>query len=402
MPHVVNTAELIREGVLTEAQGAVIAARSRAAMVALAVNALLSAGILAAALGFVFWLADPFAVALVGALFLALGAAVLLRGRAEFAMLGNAAALIGAGMLGAGSAIEILDKMLPVPGGALLLLLGAGLGAAALAVLRRGPVSAGFVSGAVLLIGLGLHLMGLALWVDAAGAAGLVLPLASLYAAGLLVAAGLAIDLRLITALAIVPFAQMLNTGTAYWHAVYAFYSPEPTLSILQMGALLAVCLWVVARSGERLARHAGILAIMAFIVGNLCFLVGSLWGDVVGESWAGLGYEQFRTSEGDYDWEAAEAARRAYLDRALVIPRWVFATLWAGLLAAGALWAAHRGQRGLFNATLTFGAIHAYTQAFESFAQEPLAYVLGGLAAIPLAWGAWRLNARFEDRAAR
>jgi hypothetical protein len=401
MPHVVNTAQLIHEGVLTEAQGAVIAARSRAAMVALAVNTLLSAGILAAALGFVFWLADPFAVAVVGGLFLALGAVVLLRGRAEFAMLGNAAALIGAGMLGAGSAIEILDKMLPVPGGGLLLLLGAGLGAGALAVLRRGPAAAGFVSGSVLLIGLALHLTGLALWVDAAGSAGLVLPLASLYAAGLLVAAGVAVDVRLVTAMAIVPFAQMLNTGTAYWHAVYAFYSPEPMLSILQMGALLAACLWVAARFGDRIARHAGMLAIMAFVVGNLCFLVGSLWGDVIGESWARVSYDHFRTPEGAYDWEAAEAARSAYMERALVIPRWVFAILWAGLLAAGAFWSAHRGQRGLFNATLTFGAIHAYTQAFESFAQEPLAYVIGGLAAIPLAWGAWRLNARFDARAA-
>jgi hypothetical protein len=401
MPHVVNTAELIREGVLTEVQGAIIAARSRRAMVALAVNALLSAGILAAALGFVFWLADPFAVALVGALFLAVGAAVLLRGRAEFAMLGNAAALIGAGMLGAGSAIEIVDKLPRVPGGGLLLLLGAGLGAGALKVLRSGPVAAHFVSGSVLLIGLALHLTGLALWVDAAASLPAVMPLASLYAAGLLVAAGLATDLRLVTALAIVPFAQVLNTGTAYWHAVYAFYSPEPTLSILQMGALVAACLWVVARSGERIARHAGILAIMAFVVANLCFLVGSLWGDVIGESWARAGYEDFRTADGAYDWEAFEAARQAYVERALSIPRVVFAVIWAGLLAAGALWAAHRGHRGLFNATLTFGAIHGYTQAFESFAQEPLAYVLGGLAAIPLAWGAWRLNARFDDRAA-
>ncbi|MFN3823329.1 MAG: hypothetical protein ACK4RN_05065 [Pseudorhodobacter sp.] len=398
MPHVVNTAQLIREGVLTEAQGAVIAARSRSAMIALAVNSLLSAGILAAALGFVFWLADPFAVAVVGALFLVLGAMVLLRGSAEMSMLGNAAALIGAGMLGAGAAIEIVDKLPRELGGGFLLLLGAGLGAGALKVLRSGPEPAHFVSGAVLLIGLALHLTGLALWVEAAGPGRLVIPLASLYATALLVAAGTAIDVRLVTALAIVPFAQMLNTGTAYWHAVYAFYSPEPTLSILQMGALLAACFWAAARFGERIARHAGMLGIMAFVVGNLCFLVGSLWGDVIGESWANVSYDHYRTADGSYDWEAADAARRAYMDAALVIPRWVFATLWAGLLAAGSFWAAHRGHRGLFNATLTFGAIHGYTQAFESFGQEPLAYVVGGLAAIPLAWGAWRLNARFED----
>jgi hypothetical protein len=47
----------------------------------------------------------------------------------------------------------------------------------------------------------------------------------------------------------------------------------------------------------------------------------------------------------------------------------------------------------------MTFGGIHAYTQAFETFYDEPLAYVIGGLAAIPLAWGLWRLNDQFEAR---
>jgi len=41
----------------------------------------------------------------------------------------------------------------------------------------------------------------------------------------------------------------------------------------------------------------------------------------------------------------------------------------------------------------MTFAGIHAYTQVFESFYDEPLAYVVGGLAAIPLAFGLWRLN---------
>ena len=46
-----------------------------------------------------------------------------------------------------------------------------------------------------------------------------------------------------------------------------------------------------------------------------------------------------------------------------------------------------------MVNTALTFAAIHAYTQLFESFGDEPLAYFIGGLAAIPLAWGLWRLN---------
>lgn len=41
----------------------------------------------------------------------------------------------------------------------------------------------------------------------------------------------------------------------------------------------------------------------------------------------------------------------------------------------------------------MIFAGIRAYTQMFESFSDEPLAYVIGGLAAIPLAFGLWRLN---------
>ena len=70
-----------------------------------------------------------------------------------------------------------------------------------------------------------------------------------------------------------------------------------------------------------------------------------------------------------------------------------VYSVLWAIALAAMVFWAAQRNQRGLFNAAMTFAAIHVYTQFFESFSKEPLAYVVAGLAAIPLAWGIWRLN---------
>ncbi len=50
-------------------------------------------------------------------------------------------------------------------------------------------------------------------------------------------------------------------------------------------------------------------------------------------------------------------------------------------------------GSHAIANYVTIFLAIHAYTQFFESFADEPLAYAIGGLVAIPLAWGMWRLN---------
>ncbi|MDX5359211.1 MAG: hypothetical protein LPK12_15900, partial [Rhodobacterales bacterium] len=249
-----------------------------------------------------------------------------------------------------------------------------------------------FVTGFLIVAGVGLHLAGLYLLGQAQGVSGVPVMVLNLYAALLVAGVGWLVDVRFLTALAVVPFAQALDTGTFYFHAAYVFYSPEPTLSIVQMSAAIALCLWIMARRPERDDRHAGMFAIMAFIVANLCFLVGSLWGDTVGESFAMTALR----AQHPNDWEAVWAGRTAFHDHALHIPEGVFAVIWAALLAACAIWAAHTLRRGLFNAAVTFGAIHAYTQAFESFGDQPLTWVIGGLAAIPLAWGVWRLNQQF------
>jgi hypothetical protein len=181
-----------------------------------------------------------------------------------------------------------------------------------------------------------------------------------------------------------------LDTGTGYFHAAYFFYSPEATLTILQMAALVGAGAWAMGRFPERIARHAGILAIMAMVVGNLAFLVGSLWGDTVGaELFSGRPVWTNGMECSDY-----YAAIDAWEAQFLHISEHDFTVVWAVLLAGGAFWAAHANRRGLFNAAITFGAIHAYTQLFETMSDEPLAWALGGLAAIPLAWGMWRLNA--------
>ena len=386
MPHVVDTQRLIAENILTEAQGAEIARRSRETMVSLVVNVVLCVGIVAATLGLVFWLADALAVAVAGAVFIAAGAFVLLRGGELYRMLGNAAALVGAGMLVAGGGIELVDKFRDVAGW-LMLGLGALLAAGAYGVFARTTVLR-FAAGAVLLMGVALHLWGLGL--AAEDVAGLPRALLLGYAAALVAGAGALVDVRFVTALAIVPFAQMLDTGTGYFHAAYFFYSPEATLTILQMAALVGAGAWAMGRFPERIGRHAGILAIMAMVVGNLAFLVGSLWGDTVGaELFSGR-----PVWTNGMEWSDYNAAIDAWEAQFLHISEHVFTVVWAVLLAGGAFWAAHANQRGLFNAAITFGAIHAYTQLFETMSDEPLAWALGGLAAIPLAWGMWRLNA--------
>jgi heme/copper-type cytochrome/quinol oxidase subunit 4 len=389
MHYLVDTEAMQEEGMLSPEVVAVIKERSRAAMVALGVNTVLAGGIAASAGGFIFWLADTLAVAVTGSIFLAIGLLVLLRAGPLYRMLGNASGLIGGGMLAGGATLKLLDLASPEVASRVLLIAGAVVTLTALWFYRR-TTTAGFLIGAIVLLGTAMHLVGLYAGLQYEQSFGAV-SAAHLYTTVVLLALGYLLDFRLITALAIVPFAQVLDTSTDYMHAMYAFYSPEPTLSILQMTLALVIALWLVQNRGPRLGRQAGVFAIMAFIVGNLCFLVGSLWGDVVGQSLLDQS-----------DWEKYELALTALRAKTLVISSGVYSVIWALALLAMAGYAAYRLRRGLFNATLTFAAIHFYTQMFESFADEPLAYVIGGLAAVPLAWGMWRVNEHFRLRQAR
>jgi hypothetical protein len=394
MAHVIQTEALVEEGVITPDQGNIIARRSRQVMVSLVIDSVLCFGIIAAAAGFIGLLADALAVAVVGGLFLAIGATILIRATDIYRMFGTASALIGAGMLTGGASIEILDKMGEQSGGLALLVLGL-IGSGVSAFLhRKGPVNTSFLTGSILLMTGAMHVGGLYVWASVAELSGVVVPITHFYAAAIVFAVGTFIDVRLITALAIVPFAQMLDTGTFYWHARYAFYSPEGTLTILQMSAAMVACVAVAGVLVDRYRRHTHIFGIMAFIVANLSFIVGSLWGDVVGSNIWGPGYNDYSG-----DWDSYREARAAFKASALVISEHVYSIVWAVLLVAAAFWSVNTNRRGIFNVAMTFGGLHAYTQAFETFYDEPLAYVIGGLAAIPLAWGLWRLNDQFETR---
>ena len=388
MHAIADTEKLVEDGVITADQAREIEVRARETMVAMAINSILCFGIVAATAGLIFWLANAVSVAVFGALALGGGLLVLAKGGGMYRMFGNAAALIGAGMLIGGGAFELIDKY-EDSAGWVMLFAGVPVAVAAGLALWRGGLTAGFVTGAIFLMGMALHLAGCVLLMLQYGVSGLPVSMMYLYAALLIAGAGVLVDVRSVTALSVVPFAQMLDTGTSYFHAAYAFYSPEPTLSILQMAVLVLLCVWAKNVWPERWARHARVVSVLAFVVANLCALVGSLWGDVVGETiW---GPERIRG--GSQTWEEYEVLRDAFRDSAVQISRHVYSAVWAVLLAGVIAVAAMRANRGIFNAAITFAAIHAYTQLFESFGDQPLAYVIGGLAAIPLAWGMWRLN---------
>lgn len=392
---IADTETLLEEGVISRTAARIIEARARSTMVTLAINAVLCTGIIFATFGLIFWLADALMVAVSGVLLAGAGLLTLRRGPALYAMFGNAAALIGAGMLIGGAGFELAGNY-PDVAGPVMAIAGAAVALSAAWALHGRRLTTGFVTGSVTLMALALHLTRVGYLVHDSGASGLPVSAFWLYAAAAIAGAGWFTDVRLVSALAIVPFAQALDTGTFYFHAAYVFYSPEPTLSILQMCVLGAVMLLVAQGTTERTARHARIHLIMAFIVASLCALVGSLWGDVVGETVWGPGATMHGSGLSYYDWRDSLVAFR---DTALVVHENVFTVAWALALAGIIFWSAHKNMRGIFNAAVTFAAIHAYTQAFETFYDEPLAYAAGGFAAIPLAWGMWRLNTWFLAR---
>lgn len=394
--HVVaDTTALVADGIITSNQAEVLKQRSRQVMVGLAINTLLCLGILSATGGLILWLKDALAVAICGAVAVGIGLAILSRKLEHLRMFGNAATLIGAGMLVGGGTLELVDKYEAVAG-PVLAVSGLVLWLVALQAFRRNVLGAAFVVGAIAVMGLAVHLLGLGFAIELWSLAGLPVSLFYLYASVALAASGWVLDVRLVSALAILPFAQMLDTGTFYMHAIYAFYSPEPTLSIVQMSLLVAACVWIMKTRQERTARHARIIAVLAFVTANLCALVGSLWGDVVGETIWGPTLPEGRNSK---TWELYRQELDTFRETAMTIPEGAFSILWAVALIAIALWAAHRNMRGLFNTALVFGVIHAYTQLFESFGDEPLAYVIGGFILIPVAWGMWQMDQALQKR---
>ncbi len=391
MPHVIDTETLNAEGWLSAAQADEIARRSQEAMVALAVNAVLIAGILVATAGLIFWLADPVGVAVVGLGFLVAGIAGLIWGKPDFRMLGNASAVIGAGMLIGGLGVELLEKHRFVAD-PIMLVTGAGVAVLAVLTVLKGPAKTRFAAGSILLMGLAMHLTGLGLAVEDAGDWWRV-PV-FLYAALIVGGAGVLLDVRIVTAFAILPLVALLAIGDHYLDLMTVICPPEATLTLI----LMTVVAWAgFARAGSLSAiraRHAITLATLAVIFANVCFFVGAYFGDGVGQVFLERPFWDATLSKPEND-----AVFRAYRQGFLFIPEEVFAPLWAIVLAVAAFWGARTNRRGVLNAAMTFGGIHAFGQVFDHFSDEPLAWAIAGLIAIPVAWGMWKLNGVLSER---
>ncbi|MFZ1814678.1 MAG: hypothetical protein WBO55_11020 [Rhizobiaceae bacterium] len=194
-------------------------------------------------------------------------------------------------------------------------------------------------------------------------------------------AAALVFQSRFLIAFVPLGIAAILGSNTAYWHAAYAIFVREPTLTALAF-AVLAIGLFAASpRLGSIAAGMATVAARMSWIIMNFGFWVGSLWGDYVGEHFMVTGDS----------WDQNREALKAWREVALFIPDYMFVIAWA--LASVATIILFRNNRFAVNASITFLAINAYTQFFERFADNPLTLILGGASLLLFAFGLFHFD---------
>ena len=183
-----------------------------------------------------------------------------------------------------------------------------------------------------------------------------------------------------LAALAPVALANLIGTGTAYWHASYALFVEEATISIVIFGSLSAGLFLLRHRLPDAYQLTALIMARVSFFLTNFAFWVGSLWGDRVGEIWA----------EGsDTDYEALTAWRQ----HALFIPETMFSIAWLVFLAVCIVVGLRTQRRFIANTAIVFLAIHFYTQIYETLLDAPGSLVLIGLSLVGFGFGLARFD---------
>ncbi|NBC19676.1 MAG: hypothetical protein GVY06_01290 [Alphaproteobacteria bacterium] len=188
--------------------------------------------------------------------------------------------------------------------------------------------------------------------------------------AALTAAAAVGFRSAFLSALAVLAGGAVLGSGTAYWHASYAIFVSEPTLTVLILSALSALLYALRQRIANSWSAMLTSAARTSAFLASIGFWVGSLWGDHIGEHWA----------RGEGRWRAP----REWRESALHMPEWVFSLGWAGALIA--LIATQPRGGFLSVSAVVFLAIHAYTQYFETFGAQPWALLIAGLTAFALA----------------
>ena len=152
--------------------------------------------------------------------------------------------------------------------------------------------------------------------------------------------------------------AAALGASTAYWSASYSLGVERPALSIGVLSANALGLYLVSLRVPPAYERLALIGARAAILLVNHAFLVGSIFGDQL------VGW-----------------------------PNWVFAIGWAVAILGAGRWAVYANRRWVVNVAAVFGAIHFYTQWFETLGASQWSILGGGLILIAFGLGLARFN---------
>lgn len=181
--------------------------------------------------------------------------------------------------------------------------------------------------------------------------------------------AGIFARSSLLIVLATLMLSASIGARSGDFHANYFLGIQEPFLTIV-LFSILAIGLLQLSK---KLKAEFEIIALTGartsvFLV-NFGFWIGSLWGD--------------RNAESE-----------------VIIVDWAFSILWAIALIITAIWAWRANRRWVLNTVATFGAIHFYTQWFETLGASPRTVLVAGVIALALALGLRSLNARIKENA--
>ncbi len=191
-----------------------------------------------------------------------------------------------------------------------------------------------------------------------------------------LAVAAVAARSSLLTALAVLAASACLGARTGYEHASYSLAIFEPTLTIVLFSGLALAAYMASLRLPADYERIALMAARTSVVLVNFGFWVGSLWGDPLA------------LLRGIDDSTYVRLTN-------IIVPPWVFSAGWAVALIAAGAWAAKVNRRWLVNTAAAFGAIHFYTQWFETLGATPASVLLGGLAMLGIALALWSFNRR-------
>ena len=184
----------------------------------------------------------------------------------------------------------------------------------------------------------------------------------------------------LLAVIGVLSLAATVGAMTAYGHATYMLAIRQPAVTVC-MFSVIGIVSYQWSRFLEADAQRLAIMvARTSLFIVNLGFWVGSLWGDSL---WRQRNH-----------WGMGEGE---------IIPAGMFVVVWAAGLILTGIWAVHTDKRWVVNLLAVFGAIHFYTQFFESLGSSPGSVLIGGLIALGIAMAIVRYNkprkVPFEDQ---